>query len=77
MDQNIRRQLDNIRSADRELQNKAFTGLLQVTDKPVEWDCRNVYDAGKDEKIRAKALALIETEDDLKYRRKYATLWKK
>jgi hypothetical protein len=38
---------------------------------------RNVYDAGQDEKIRAKALALIETEDDLKYRKKYATLWKK
>ena len=182
MDQNIRMQLDNIRSTDRELQNKAFTGLLQITDKPVEWaydawdalladlqhtdnhvraiaaqvlcnlaksdpqgrmlkdfgallaltkderfvtarhcmqslwkvgvagakqqkkymdglsrrfaessaekNCtlirydilqsmRNVYDAGKDEQIRAKALVLIETEDDLKYRKKYATLWKK
>jgi hypothetical protein len=37
-----------------------------------------VYDAaaGKDEKIREKALELIETEDDLKYREKYASLWK-
>jgi len=38
---------------------------------------RNVYDAVKDEKIRAKALELIETEEDIKYRKKYATLWKK
>jgi len=38
---------------------------------------RNVYDVEKDEKIRERALALIETEDDLKYRKKYASLWKK
>jgi len=38
---------------------------------------RNVYDAVKDEKIKAKALGLIETEEDLKYRKKYASLWKK
>ena len=39
---------------------------------------RNLYDAAevKDEKIREKALELIETEEDLKYRRKYASLWK-
>lgn len=38
---------------------------------------RNVYDTVKDEKIKKKALELIETEEDLKYRKKYATLWKK
>lgn len=38
---------------------------------------RNVYDEMKDENIRAKALELIETEEDLKYRKKYSTLWKK
>ena len=38
---------------------------------------RNVYDVVKDEKIREKALELIETEEDLKYRKKYATLWRK
>ncbi len=37
---------------------------------------RRLYDAVKDEKIRQKALALIETESDLKYRRKYAALWR-
>ncbi len=37
---------------------------------------RNVYDQVKDETIRAKALALIEMEDDLKYRKKYASLWR-
>jgi len=36
---------------------------------------RNVYDQVKDETIREKALALIETEDDLKYRKKYASVW--
>ena len=38
---------------------------------------RNVYNAVKDEKIREKALELIETEEDVKYRKKYATLWRK
>ena len=37
---------------------------------------RNVYDAVKDEKVREKALALIQTEADLKYRKKYASLWR-
>jgi hypothetical protein len=38
---------------------------------------RNVYDAVHDDSIREAALALIETEPDAKYRKKYATLWKK
>ena len=38
---------------------------------------RNVYDTVKDEKIRAKAQDLIEIEGDLKYRKKYASLWRK
>jgi hypothetical protein len=38
---------------------------------------RNVYDTVKDEKIRAKAQELIEIEEDLKYRKKYASLWRK
>jgi hypothetical protein len=37
---------------------------------------RNVYDAVHDETIKEKALELIETEADVKYRRKYASLWK-
>jgi len=37
---------------------------------------RNLYDAVKDEAVRKKALDLIETEPDLKYRKKYASLWK-
>jgi hypothetical protein len=37
---------------------------------------RDLYDLAADEKIRAKALALIETETDPKYRKKYTTLWK-
>lgn len=37
---------------------------------------RNVYDGVKDEAVKEKALELIETEEDLKYRKKYGTLWK-
>ncbi len=39
-------------------------------------DLRNLYDEIKDETVREKALALIATEEDLKYRKKYAGLWK-
>lgn len=39
-------------------------------------DLRNLYDEGKDEKIKQKALELIETEEDAKYKKKYASLWK-
>jgi len=39
-------------------------------------DLRHLYDAAPDEKIRRKSLELIETEPDLKYRKKYATVWK-
>src|SRR5689334_14043007 len=38
---------------------------------------RNVYYATQDEKVRQIALELIEMEEDLKYRKKYATLWKR
>lgn len=37
---------------------------------------RELYDTLGDESIRNRALALIETETDLKYRKKYATLLK-
>jgi hypothetical protein len=37
---------------------------------------KNVYDAVGDEKIRETTLRLIETEEDLKYRKKYAGVWK-
>jgi hypothetical protein len=37
---------------------------------------RNLYDAVKDETVREQALELIETEPDLKYRKKYVRVWK-
>ena len=37
---------------------------------------RNLYDAVHDEAIRTKSLALIETEQDPKYRKKYGSLWR-
>lgn len=37
---------------------------------------QRVYDATGDEGIKIKALDLVAQESDLKYRKKYATLWK-
>jgi len=181
MNKDIRKNLDNLSSADRQLQNQAFSYILEVTEKPVDWayetwdelvamlssqdnheraiaaqvlcnlaksdpekrmlrdsaallavtrderfvtarhclqaiwkvgaagkdqqkivveglerrfnECiteknctlirydicqclRNLYDEVGDEKIREKALELIDTEEDLKYKKKYRTLWK-
>lgn len=39
-------------------------------------DLRKLYDVVKDGKIRERALELIETEEDIKYRKKYARLWR-
>lgn len=182
MDKTIRTNVDNIRSEDKDLQNKAYSFILKATDKPVDWayevwdemlgglkhkdnhvraisaqvlsnlaksdpknrmlkdfdkllgvtkderfvtarhclqslwkvgiagkkqqkiymdglerrfkECvteknctlirydilqsmRNVYDTVRDETIKQKALELIELEEDIKYRKKYANLWKK
>jgi hypothetical protein len=38
---------------------------------------RNLYDEVEDEKVREVALRLIESEEDLKYRKKYAGVWKR
>jgi hypothetical protein len=37
---------------------------------------KKLHDEVKDEKVRETSLALIETEADLKYRKKYAGVWK-
>ena len=37
MDKTTRTNRDNLRSEDRELQNKAFFYVLKTTDKPVDW----------------------------------------
>jgi hypothetical protein len=39
-------------------------------------DLRNLYDAVQDEKIKEKALELIESEEDAKYKKKYVSVWK-
>jgi hypothetical protein len=38
---------------------------------------RKLYDKETDETVKQKALELIETEEDLKYRKKYAAVWRK
>jgi hypothetical protein len=40
-------------------------------------DLRNLYNATTSNEIKEKALELIELEQDLKYKKKYATVWKK
>ena len=40
-------------------------------------DLRSLHAQTGDESIRALALALIETEEDPKYRQKYASIWRK
>lgn len=37
---------------------------------------RKIYDQAPDEKLKTTALALIATEEDPKYKKKYTTLWK-
>jgi hypothetical protein len=37
---------------------------------------RTLYDAVHDERIRTTAQALVDSEEDLKYRKKYAGVWK-
>ena len=37
---------------------------------------RNLYDAVQDERVRARAMELIESEMDGKYRKKYSTVWR-
>ena len=39
-------------------------------------DLRNLYNEVGDESIKEKALTLIETEEDLKYKKKYTSVWK-
>lgn len=39
-------------------------------------DLRHLYDETGDESVKSRALMLIETEPDTKYRKKYATIWK-
>ncbi|MCC6457304.1 MAG: hypothetical protein IT328_20285 [Caldilineaceae bacterium] len=38
---------------------------------------RNLYDEVKDKTVKEKALELIDTDEDSKYRKKYATVWKR
>ncbi len=64
MDKTIRTYVDNIRSNDKDLQNKAYTHLLDATDQPVDWSYE-VWDemlAGlthKDNHVRAISAQIL------------------
>jgi hypothetical protein len=63
-----RQLLDDLRSSAQNRQNQAYQALIKATDSPVDWG---------DESIRPTAERLIATEPDVKYRKKYATVWRK
>jgi hypothetical protein len=75
-------------AADKKQQQKLIDGLeIRYNECISEKNCtlirfdiiqslRNLYDVAPDEIIREKALAWIEAEDDVKYRKKYARVWK-
>jgi hypothetical protein len=68
-----RTNLENLHSEDRAVQNAAFFTVIEATETPVDW-AYTVWDG--DGTIREKALALIDTEADPKYRKKYTGVWK-
>ncbi|MHB1448555.1 MAG: hypothetical protein ACYCX1_05345 [Bellilinea sp.] len=53
-----------------------FPALLAFTRYDICQSLKNTYDVVRDEAVKETALRLIETETDLKYRKKYAGLWK-
>ncbi len=73
-------------AAGKEQQSQLMSGLVRrfkgcVEEKNctlIRYDIiqslRNLYDAVKDQKVKDLAMELIETEVDLKYRKKYGTL---
>lgn len=44
MDENLRTQLDNLRSTDKAVQNDAFFAVIAATDQPVDW-AYSIWDA--------------------------------
>ena len=57
----------------RESSNEKNVTLVRFD---ISQSLRRLYDETKDENIKTKALELIGTEEDLKYRSKYASVWK-
>lgn len=70
MNKTTRTNLQNIYSTDRVVQNKAYLDVLKVTEKPVDW----AYEVWAD--LLAALRHPDNTEPDLTYRKKYASLWK-
>ncbi|PEC51858.1 hypothetical protein COJ46_16170 [Bacillus sp. AFS077874] len=62
------------------LENRYVNCKEEKNDTLIRYDIiqcmRNLYDAVKNEEIKQKALELIQTEEDPKYRKKYMTVWK-
>ena len=65
--------LDGLELRYRECISERNTTLIRFD---IIQNFRNLYDQTEDETLRDKALALIEIEEDPKYRKKYISLWK-
>jgi hypothetical protein len=86
MDDKLRKNLENLRSEDKDLQNRVFSSLLEATVKPVDW-AYEVWDeltadfTGRSGEAlpgvrHGKELHLDPLRHHLKYRKKYAGVWK-
>jgi hypothetical protein len=65
--------LDGLEQRFRESSNEKNATLVRFD---ISQSLRQLYDETKDEKIKTRALELIGTEEDLKYRSKYSSVWK-
>jgi hypothetical protein len=65
-----------VRGLERRFQECATEKNGTLIRYDISQSLRDIYAATDDERIREKALALIASEEDTKYRQKYARLWK-
>lgn len=64
----------------KSLADRFLNCVYEKNDTSIRYDIiqglRNLYDEIKDEDIKKKALELIDVEEDAKYQKKYAAVWK-
>ncbi|MFC7064157.1 hypothetical protein [Halobacillus seohaensis] len=83
MDHIIQSYFEKLEAKDKQDQYEAYQMILAATEEKVDWvyeiweGLKSLYDELGDEDIKQKALLLIELEDESKYRKKYAGVWKK
>ena len=66
--------MDGLEARFQECINEKNGTLIRLD---IQQGMRKLFDATQDQNVKMKALTLIETEQDIKYRKKYASIWKK